>query len=486
MKYFRVTAVFLFSVFSVYAAQEIDLESAIDLALRQNRNLKLTEMSLDSRELSLAGTKVRFTTKIRPAGEASDSSLGDTLGVGVSAARDTTWGTTAKVSAERKRQQYPNADDYHRGSVKIELTQPLLRDLGPLVNREQVTQAEMDVMAAWRELELRKTDLIIQVVELYEKLVGLQRQIEFDRQTLKRLDKMVRLTRVREKQGRSTRVDLLRAELQYGEAQSRLSNTEERLGSTRADFADVLGFNPDLEFSALPGPIPQVDIGGPAEGYDLALCHRLDYAQVLQDCRDAVRHKRIARRNLLPDLDLITRYEQYGEGSVSSSANSLDKDSWFVGLAVGSDLFRRSERIQYKQSIVSESTAVQTLNIIRFALQRQVQQALLAYDQAQLEITLAQRNYELAENRAKLARKLYEMGKGDNFTATDAENALLQAQIKLVLAEADAVVESYKLLRTVGMLIAYPEELEPDTGNLKFETGLVETAQSLQLTTDDY
>ena len=443
------------------AQQEILLEQAINTAIQGNRDLKLAGMALESAELSVSDARAAFSFTVRPEGDVGTTEAGDELAYGLSASRKTAWGTRVDVRGQVSKQALEGADDYHRGYVQVQLEQPLLRSLGPLMNRESVTKAESQVMAARREMELRKTDLVIQVVEAYEEIFRLQKQVEFDTRALLRLEKMNKLTSMRERQGRVSRVDVLRVELQYGEARLRLNRTQEQLASVRADFAELLGASDELSCSAIQNSIPEIGFTNRVVAQDVALKNRLDYAQVLHDAKDAARGKRIARRNLLPDLSLISRYEQSGSGNSYSAATDLNEDSWFVGLAVESDLLLRQERIRYSQSILDEKTALQTTEIVEAGIRRQVTQAILTYERTHAEVLFAERNYHLAESRATLARRLFEMGKGDSFSVTDAEDALLQAQNQMLQAGSEALLASYRLLRAVGLLIEYPEDLKP-------------------------
>ena len=453
--------VWLTSAGTAGAQQEISLEQAINTAIQGNRDLKIAGMSLESAELSVSDARAAFSFTVRPEGDVGATEAGDELAYGLSASRKTTWGTRVDVRGQVSKQAIEDADDYHRGYVRIQLEQPLLRSLGPLMNRESVTKAESQVMAVRRELELRKTDLVIQVVEAYEGMFRLQKQVEFDSRALLRLEKMNKLTSMRERQGRASRVDVLRVELQYGEARLRLNRTQEQLQSIRADFAELLGVSEDSTYLAVQNSIPEIGFTNRNAAQELALNNRLDYAQVIQDVDDAARGKKIARRNLLPDLSLISRYEQSGSGSSYSAATDLNEDSWFVGLAVDSDLLLRQERIRYRQAIVDEKTARQTAEMVEVAVCRQVTQAILTYERTHAEVLFAERNYHLAESRATLARRLFEMGKGDSFSVTDAEDALLQAQNQMLQAGSEALLASYRLLRTVGLLIDYPEDLKP-------------------------
>ncbi len=462
---FKACAVLLFGLAALaareVAPEKISLQKAIEVALQQNRQLQKLELSLGSRSLSVAQARTEFMISLRPDGTASAEKDSNTLGYGLTASKKTTLGTTVEAGGRVVRTDLQDTDDVHRDNVRVAIRQPLLRHFGFLVNKEPLVQAAHDVDATRREVELEQTDLIVQVVETYEELFRLQKQVEFDEQALKRLDKLVKLTRVRERQGRTTRVDLFRLELQYGEAQVRLGQGRQGIKSLQADFADLLGYSVGKEFVAETTPILAVDEAGLKTAADTALSNRLDYAQVLQDCRDTERGIHIARRNLLPDLNLISSYERFGTGVTSSEAGHLDKDTWFVGLTLESDLNRSREKLGVAQAELTAENARQTLVILESGIRRQVQQSIVAYEQARDEITLAERNYELARNRAVLARRLFEMGKGDNFSVSDAEDALQQAQHQMLTSQAATSVAAYRLLRTLGVLIEYPDDLKP-------------------------
>lgn len=440
----------------------ISLEDAVGFALQSNRNLRVLSMSISSAELSLKGARADFTVGVTPMGAADTSDDSETVEWGVALDRRTTLGTSLSAAGEMGRDEVGTADPVHRARVSVEVQQPLLRNFGPLVNRESVTRAEVRVAAARRELELRRTDLVVQVVDGYEALLRLQKQAEFDGQSVTRLDRLIRLTRAREAQGRATRVDMLRVEQQRGDQQIRLEKTLEALSSARADFADLLGFEPSVVFEAVACPVLDIDIPEQRAAEALALSNRLDYAQVLQDYTDARRGVRIARRNLLPDLKLISRYERYGSGESTSEAASLDDESWFVGLTAASDLMLREERVAVGQARIDVDAAEETVRIVESGIRRQVQQVILSYRRMRSEVQGSERNYQLAQNRAMLARRMFEMGRGDNFTASDAEDALFEAQNRMLTSQAEASVAAYRLLRAIGTLLEYPADLKPE------------------------
>ena len=234
--------------------------------------------SEQARQLGVEESKVEFAPTVRPEFAAARRDSGTEAGAGAVASKKTTFGTELEAGGVASRDTFDEADPLYRNSLRVGLTQPLLRQFGRLVNTESITQAKSSLDAARREIELRRTDLVVEVVESYEDLLRLQRQLESDEQTFARLDKLQRLTRTRERQGRATRVDVLRVDLQFSEAQSRVSRTRERLESQRADFADLLGYPVDRVFVAQTNPVLKIDVGDPVAATDIALQNRLDYA----------------------------------------------------------------------------------------------------------------------------------------------------------------------------------------------------------------
>ena len=113
------------------------------------------------------------------------------------------------------------------------------------------------------------------------------------------------------------------------------------------------------------------------------------------------------------------------------------------------------------QAQVAEKSASQAIELERLLIERQVMQQLEGYRRAVAELRIAEQNFELAAGRAKLAGRLFTVGRGDNFAVTDAEVALSQAESQLFSARSEASVSAYQLSRVLGTLVEAPRELRP-------------------------
>jgi outer membrane protein TolC len=440
--------------------QEINLSQAIDFALKQNREIRKTLLTLESSGLEIERANIEFKFNLTPKVSTEVTGNSSATSYGLDLSKKIIFGTQARVGVQSSESLFDDSPDIHRNSVVAEIRQPILRRIGRLVNEEPIVQAANNVKTARRYFEIQKTDLIVEVVSKHEELLMLQRQIEYELKAIERLTRLNRLTQVRQKQGRATRVDSLRSDLKLGNSQLNYNNTKERLQSLRADYAELLGFPALTEFKVMPSALVTVEITNLESAVSIALQKRLDYAQILQDCEDAKRGIKIARRNMLPDLSMISRYEINGQG-ISASEAKLDDNVWFVGLSLDSDVLLRNERLALSEALIRNQLSELKIEEVRAAINRKVQQEILSYNRTQKQIGLAERNYQAAQDRTKLARRLFEMHKGDSFSVTDAEDELSQSEIQLLSAQSEAATAAYKLKRVLGTLIEYPIDLEP-------------------------
>jgi len=449
----------------VEAAQEISFEQAIHYALKQNRELQLVRMSASQSDIALDEAANEFKITLTPQASYNSGKDSPETGYGLSLGRKIVTGARLDVSGQSLITRPEGSPDLHRDTLIVGLQQPLLRSAGVLINREPLTLAESRQTAARREIELRKTDIVVRVAEAYEELLRLEMEQELQKRTIVRLERLLKLAKAREKQGRVTRVDTLRSEIRLGDASLLASGTAEQLRNKRADFAELLGFQPSTDFTPLSCPAPSIAVDNIQTAVQTALSNRLDYAQIRQDYGDVRRGIRIARRNLLPDLNLALNYQKTGEDTSIPEAARVTSDSWFVGLEVHGDLPMRSQINAVKRAAIDVEIAKVRIDAFKEAIEKQVMQAFSVYERAKSEISTAEKNFQLAGRQVEFARKMFERGKGDSFSASDAEDELQSAQTKWLGAQSAAAVSAYRLLRVTGILMEYPADLRPSAAN---------------------
>jgi outer membrane protein TolC len=298
------------------------------------------------------------------------------------------------------------------------------------------------------------------VVQTYENILRLQYQLSADREAYRRQDALHRLTEAKELAGKTNSVDTLRVALLRGQAEARLEADAERLVSAQRDLTGYLGLPMDTSFDLQAENALELDLPTAAQAVDVALENRLDYIQAIQDYEDARRAARIAGRRTLPDVRLTVSYDDFPTTSTSFGSVPFGKPLWFVGLSVPTDYNLSRERIAVEQARIAEGSAEQAMAVLKTAIARQVMQQLQTYQRSLAELKIAERNLDLAERRAKVARAMFELGRGDNFSVTDAEVSLVQGESQLFAARTDASISAYQFARVLGQIVEVPAELK--------------------------
>lgn len=431
----------------------LDLEGAIRLAVAENLTLSLRAAGSMQAKLAVASAEALFALEVKPAISTEVLEHGAQVSVyGLEAARRFRSGATVSALALRQTVAGSLPD---RDRWSIEVSQPLLRRFGRLVNEEPIIRSNQALDAAERALAQQEADLVLRVVTTYEEILRLRQQVRADEKAAERVKLLARVTAAKERLGRATRIDTLRVDLQLGQIETGLENGRELLEFARKDLAVLVGADPDARFEL--AEVPDLDLELPTieDAVKIALENRLDYAQSLQDLADSSRGVRIARREILPDLSAFASYEEQ-DTSVGFASNN---GAVLFGLRVSSDVFRRDGRIDVSRASVDEQANRQRVKITEQFITRDVQKAWLAYRRSKSQLTVLGSNLEHAEARLELAGRLFRMGRGDNFSVVDAEEAFLRAESDLLDGQSAVTVNGYGLLRSLGTLVEVPKRL---------------------------
>ena len=443
--------------------QPLALEEAIARALEHNR--QLVKGALDLQGYRLAEERAREAARgiqIAPEGSAGAGSASETWRAGLGAEATGAYGTRLAAGAAASQIAVDGAPTLRREEVRVEVEQPLFRNFGPLVQNEPIVAANETLLAARRAWERDRSALVVSVVDLYEGLIYLRHQIESDEAFAARMERLCALADARERQGKATRTEVLRMDLQRGEAALRLETERAQLAVRFQEFADLLGLPLDSAFRLAPPALLDLDVATAERALAVALAERPDYAQALQDVETGERQLRLARRNLLPDLRLSARQTTFGEGEEWSDAGRLDQDDWFVGLSADMNLNLRGARLDVARSGVDAEARRQVAEIVRNRLAVEVNSALSAYRRTRAALELAARNRELAANRAEFARALFEAGRASADSVSDAESDGIAAELGELAARRDASVAAYRLLHVLGTLVPAPRDVLRD------------------------
>lgn len=441
----------------------LTLEQAVKETLSYNRDLLSARLNTATSRQRLRQAKAEFDFSIRPDGRANAGDDREDLAYGLGLRKRFSIGTDVNALARyRLVSDDTNGIDQQESLLRVELSQPLFRNAGRLINLEPVVAGKQRVLAAERMFEVRKADLVLQTSEQFHAVKISERRLQIDLEAVDRLSDLARLTVARERQSGGGSVDRLRTDLQVGQAQVRVANTREQLIADRQELADLLGRSPeDFSIQLAPAELSIIELPDMEAAYRIALSNRLDYAQILQEYEDAGRKEHIVRKSVWPDIRLTTAYEIRGVDEGFSNIRGSEDDDWFAGLTIGSDFNKTRE----KADIAIAGTEVELARIgirdTEFRIARQVRDRLAGCRRSQAEYEISKRNAILARDRLKLARRLYTLGRGTNFDVVEAQDALVSTELQKHESRADVSIATFRLLHAMGCLVDHPLYLKP-------------------------
>lgn len=451
------------------------LEQAVNQALERNRDLARGRTLLGRSEMGLRVAEAEFSFSFRPEGTAGAGDSESRVQYGLAATRAFRTGTEVQIrgSAGIREPQDDDADTtetdadtstadtLYNGRATIQVTQPVFRNFGRLVNEEGIASARDSLRSARRALEQETASTLLSVTETFVSCIRLERQIAADEAFLARMGQLLTLTATRERQGRATRVDRMRVDLQKGQAGTRLTQSRERLLQVRLDLAELTGLDASTLPALTPPPEFRIELPDAEHAVAVAYSNRLDYAQAIDNHTRAQRLSQITRRSLWPDLAIVSRYGKNDEGPSASDALNFGEDEWFIGLAAGRELNPARERAQLASAEVDVDATLQSVRISEVRIARLVRQRISSYRTALAEVDIARENLNLAQRRTDLARRLFKAGRGDAFSVSDSEDARQSAEVAWIDAQAALVVAGFRLMNEMGSLHAVPDDLKP-------------------------
>ncbi|MCX7819075.1 MAG: TolC family protein [Kiritimatiellae bacterium] len=437
----------------------LTLDEAIATALAHNRTLAVGQLQVMRRALDVEAAQRQFDPTASPMAQGLGLGSDRQWTLGFQIVQPTRVGTRLNASAAVIEREGTGASER---TVSIGVEQPLFRRFGREVHEAALAEGREQYAAERRHWEQQRADLVLRLIECIEVLVRLEAQIGLERERAERLSDLVRLVRLRERQGRSTLADVIRMEQSLEEARARIAELDERREARRRELSDLLGvpLSPDRPLE----PPPRLDapLPTPELAVAIAISNRLDLAQAEADADAARRRGRLAQRRVWPDVSLSVSLRRTLYELDAGAIGEDERTDWFAGFAVDGFPWRAADRIARRQAVLDEIAADEAVAMRRDAIARQVLDALAFCRRAETEAAIAARSRELAEAQLRLVRRLYELGRGDAFALSDGETRYAAATQRAVETASTARLAAYALRHTLGTLVEHPAELKPE------------------------
>lgn len=341
--------------------------------------------------------------------------------------------------------------------VGITFTQPLLKNAGEMVNMASLRLAAMDSEIAFQQYRRQLMLAISQAEAAYWNLYFSQEQLRFFDQSLALAESVVADAREKMKAGQGSEMDVLEAQsglaLRQTKRNEALQNLYEAVGQVQS-LSGALPPAHERTLRAVDVPPATISAGSYPESFQHSFDLNPDLLIQQKKVNEEKLRLNVARRQLLPELNLKGAYGYNGLGATPGDSMEVletqNFPSWSVGFEVriplGGGIKARSDydasRLSLQEAVASfNATQTQVANALDASLRKmrgwqdsvQSYQTVVEYNEDLLKTQVARLNAGKIE-----PRKVLEV-EADLFEARQSlAQALVQRQrtlLELQLAE---------------------------------------------------
>ncbi len=422
----------------------ITLEEAIEIALKNNRSLKRTELQLSSAELSVNTSKDELNLKIRPSTEFGYVDGSEYWVGGIELYKKHTLGFTSSITP-----QIEHDDEGYQSSLKFSLNVPLLKGVGPDYSLDALKSTLYELENAKQSYYSDQVSTVIDTVSAVYDVIKYQQQIDMLRKQQQLLQGHIALTKMKQKTGLATAMDLYRAQIRIKEIQNELTTVQELLANgidqlkdlLSADLSGMLTVTAPVYYQPLQTPLD--------EAVQTAMNNRIELDQVNRRIMESERKYILAKKNILPQLDLNLDYSKHG----ANSSFDLDEEDVSITFSGSTDIFRTQERAAFEQAKIDLKSTQMDLEEMKIAIVREVRTQINRMEKKKKLIADRHEQLRQAQGKLKLAHSKFNHDLTDNFDLLESQTQVQEVQLDLLADTVDYIVDTYRLRKTLGTLI---------------------------------
>lgn len=411
-------------------AAVLTLDNAVDLALRNNPRIRMIGKDVETEVYNIRAAKAERMPKV-----------------------DLTSGVTHYRYPMPLRpvvieQLSPSGLDIPRFETTIYDAGAVLRL--PLYHggrlQRTVTVAELRKSIAEDNLQFGREDLVYNVTSVYHKVLQLERLRATSDATVRQLEAHRRDVEALYQTGSAPQLDLIKTDVELGHAiQQRLqseNNLESAYELLRTFVAEE---DPGWRPSLMEPPVEEPGCSTIPECRAAAKNSRADLRALEKKVRIGEERVKIAHGRYYPDISVT------GEYFDRSGPDFAFKENWDVGVRMSIPLFDggliRAEVAREKSELARVREEERGLNL---AIEREVKDAFLAFQNAGSRITVAEAAVSSAKENLRVEDLKYRVGAATNTDVIDAQTAMQRAETDLWQARFDRDTAIAALKKAVG------------------------------------
>jgi outer membrane protein len=461
---------------------QLALESNLDIGVSRFNPL-ISQYAIDTAfqqfdpSLTLSGTVNRSTAASVTQIDGADVNRRLTGNYSVTYNHNLEYGSNYSVSFRINRSStnsgFSTVNPSYNGTLTYGFTQPLLRGFGRDINTSQITIARNNLEQSEIQFEQQVMNLVVQATNTYWDLVAAHEDIRVQQGALERAQRTYEDNILQVQIGTLAPIEVVQAEQAVASQRESLINAqaslvflEDTIKTMITRVADpalvLLRLNPIEEIRNRTDQIIPVE-----DAIRQALLNRPEMRQAELSIRNSAINLKVAKNNLLPQLNLTAQYSQTGVGGQPQSTGTipgiggaggpgLDIPGWpfsqifgfdFTGYQVGFSLQiplgNRAARATVAQRTIQERQALSEEALTAQNIAFEVRDAYNQIATSRARIDAAQVSRVLAERRLDAENQKFQLGASSIRFVLDEQQNLTSAEtteIRALVAYVKAVV----------------------------------------------
>ncbi len=361
-------------------------------------------------------------------------------------------------------------------TLRLTITQPILRGAGFHINRVRIRQAENTKKISDAQFQLTLLNAVADLVRAYWDHVGAIETLNVQHAALENADRLLEIQETRNKIGMTADIEVVQAQAGVIERQGDFFAARSRIEDAGDVLKQIMALETDARIIPLNRPgeteLPPLDPDSYKESLDRSIERALELRPETKMTALEIENARLeemrAKNEMLPQLDVTGSYNQGGRNeffgdSLSGLADRQD-DAYTIGFRFSVPIGNRTARSNHRRSQASRQAAQQrqhqtlqalTFNVGRAARSVMTNKVLVKSNE---QSRLLQEVLVLAEERkaeAGVTTSFQVLQIQEQLTAAFTQE--VQARIAHEKALIDLQLAEGTLLDNLGIDIAPPE-----------------------------
>ena len=364
-------------------------------------------------------------------------------------------------------------DSVAASALAVRVLQPLWRNAGRLVARENLTQAERDTVYAVRSFARFRKTFCYQIASGYYGVLRQRDGVTNQWQNYLRVRQSVERTAWKAAKGDLPAFEVDQARQDQLAAWDRWLQAVRSYQEALDRFKVALALPADAAVELDPSEVTRLREAGlrdvaltGEQAVRIALRRRFDLANTVAAVADAERRVILAANGLAPDVDLTVDVNVASEDGKPLRVE-LSRGTYSAGVEARLPLNRKAERNAYRRALIGLEAARRATDEQRDQVALEVREAWRSLAETAARHRTQEQSLQLATRRVESTTALLEAGKAQTRDLLDALRDQLSAQNALTGALIDNTLARFALWRDTELLRVGEDGVWQDVTNVQ-------------------